>query len=232
MTPRPPQTDAVRWQEDGSVLLLSSPAPLSDVDARNIFLRRQTRFDFTAQADLCLPALKPGEEAGLVCYYDENTWLSCAAAGTEDGGYTFLVKEHIGKETTVCGNDAAANDASVSSAFPTAGCAFPVKTPGSLCRDDSRHLSADIPEAALHLRFTVTVRKLHRHFTVLELTRMPGQEPEASRILFEADCPNVYYLCDEGIKMGKRFTGAMIGVFGAGGSGQFRYTLERYREAD
>ena len=226
MTPRPPQTEAVRWQEDGSVLLLSSPAPLSDVDARNIFLRRQTRFDFTAQADLCLPALKPGEEAGLVCYYDENTWLSCAAAGTEDGGYTFLVKEHIGKETTVCGNDAAASDASGS-------CASPAKTTvrGDNAAPDDASVSGASP-TALHLRFSVTVRKLHRHFTVLELTRMSGQEPEASRILFEADCPNVYYLCDEGIKMGKRFTGAMIGVFGAGGSGQFRYTLRRYREED
>ena len=65
MTPRPPQADAVRWQKDGSVLLLSSPAPLSSVDARNIFLRRQTRFDFTAQADLILPVLAPGQEAGL-----------------------------------------------------------------------------------------------------------------------------------------------------------------------
>ncbi|MBQ8634267.1 MAG: hypothetical protein IJ420_11745, partial [Lachnospiraceae bacterium] len=25
--------------------------------------------------------------------------------------------------------------------------------------------------------------------------------------------PNVYYLCDEGLKRGKRFTGAMIGVY-------------------
>ena len=28
--------------------------------------------------------------------------------------------------------------------------------------------------------------------------------------------PNVYYLCDEGIKRGKRFTGAMLGVYAYG----------------
>ena len=28
--------------------------------------------------------------------------------------------------------------------------------------------------------------------------------------------PNVYYLCDEGIRRGKRFTGAMIGVYAHG----------------
>ena len=29
--------------------------------------------------------------------------------------------------------------------------------------------------------------------------------------------PNVYYLCDEGISMGKRFTGAMLGMYAYAG---------------
>ena len=32
-----------------------------------------------------------------------------------------------------------------------------------------------------------------------------------------ADLSNVYYLCDEGIRMGKRFTGAMIGIYAYAG---------------
>ena len=32
-----------------------------------------------------------------------------------------------------------------------------------------------------------------------------------------AKLSNVYYLCDEGIRMGKRFTGAMIGMYAYGG---------------
>ena len=208
MTPRPPQADAVRWQKDGSVLLLSSPAPLSSVDARNIFLRRQTCFDFTAQADLILPVLTLGQEAGLICYYDENTWISCTAAGREHGSFAFFVKEHIGKETTVLGGDS-------------------VWEPSDIPDDALSKIRTDILESGLRLRFTVTVRKLRRHFTVEELSVVPGQDPQASRVLFEADCPNVYYLCDEG-----RFTGAMIGVCGAGGSGQFRYLLKQYRESE
>ena len=249
MTPRPPQADAVRWQEDGSVLLLSSPAPLSSVDARNIFLRRQTRFDFTAQADLILPVLAPGQEAGLICYYDENTWISCTAAGREHGSFAFLVKEHIGKETTVLGGDSVWEPSDISaSALSEARTDIPerglseVRT--GIPESTLSEARTDIPEGALseartdilksglRLRFTVTVRKLRRHFIVEELSVVPGQDPQASRVLFEADCPNVYYLCDEGIRMGKRFTGAMIGVCGAGGSGQFRYLLKQYRESE
>ena len=223
MTPRPPQADAVRWQENGTVLLLSSPAPLSSSDARNIFLRRQTRFDFTAQADLILPVLAPGQEAGLICYYDENTWISCTAAGREHGSFAFLVKEHIGKETTVLGGDSVWEPSDISaSALSEARTDIPESA--------FSEARTNILESGLRLRFTVTVRKLRRHFTVEELSVVPGQDPQASRVLFKADCPNVYYLCDEGIRMGKRFTGAMIGVCGTGGNEQFRYLLEQYRE--
>ena len=223
MTPRPPQADAVRWQENGTVLLLSSPAPLTSSDARNIFLRRQTRFDFTAQADLILPVLASGQEAGLICYYDENTWISCTAAGREYGSFAFLVKEHIGKETTVLGGDSVWEPSDISaSALSEARTEIPE---GAL--SEAR---TDVLESGLRLRFTVTVRKLRRHFTVEDLSAVPGQDPQAPHVLFEADCPNVYYLCDEGIRMGKRFTGAMIGVCGAGGNEQFRYLLEQYHE--
>ena len=30
---------------------------------------------------------------------------------------------------------------------------------------------------------------------------------------------NVYYLCDEGLKKGKRFTGAMVGMYAYAGEG-------------
>ena len=225
MTPRPPQADAVRWQENGTVLLLSSPAPLSSSDARNIFLRRQTRFDFTAQANLILPVLAPGQEAGLICYYDENTWISCTAAGREHGSFAFLVKEHIGKETTVLGGDSEWEPSDISaSALSEARTDIPESA--------FSEARTNILESGLRLRFTVTVRKLRRHFTVEELSVVPGQDLQTSRVLFEADCPNVYYLCDEGIRIGKRFTGAMIGVCGAGGNGQFRYLLKQYRESE
>ena len=171
--------------------------------------------------------LAPGQEAGLICYYDENTWISCTAAGREHGSFAFLVKEHIGKETTVLGGDSVWEPSDISaSALSEARTDIPE---GALSVREAR---TDILESGLRLRFTVTVRKLRRHFTVEELSVVPGQDPQASRVLFEADCPNVYYLCDEGIRMGKRFTGAMIGVCGTGGNEQFRYLLKQYRESE
>jgi xylan 1,4-beta-xylosidase len=43
-----------------------------------------------------------------------------------------------------------------------------------------------------------------------------------------AKLSNVYYLCDEGLKKGKRFTGAMIGMYAYAGKqselwGKFEY---------
>ncbi|MBQ8878760.1 MAG: hypothetical protein IJ029_08540, partial [Lachnospiraceae bacterium] len=41
--------------------------------------------------------------------------------------------------------------------------------------------------------------------------------------------PNVYYLCDEGIRMGKRFTGAMVGIYGYGGEKELTVTFMDFR---
>ena len=233
--------------------------PKTSAGRRGPLAGGQTRFDFTAQADLILPVLAPGQEAGLICYYDENTWISCTAAGREHGSFAFFVKEHIGKETTVLGGDSVWEPSDISaSALSEARTDVPegasseartdvpddalseVRTnipegAFSKARTDIpdgalSKARTDILESGLRLRFTVTVQKLRRNFTVKELSVEPGQDPQASRVLFEADCPNVYYLCDEGIRMGKRFTGAMIGVCGAGGNEPFRYLLKQYRE--
>ena len=170
VTPRPPEKGAVTWLEDGSVRLKSSPAPLSRVEARNILLKRQTRFDFTARALLELPPLSPGQEAGLVCYYDENTWAACTAQKDRTGGLTLSVTEHVGRETF-------------------------------------RHPAALLNGEKSLLYFECETQGLSRTFRVFH-----GED-----LLYEWTCPRVTYLCDEGIRMGKRFTGAMTGVFGAGG---------------
>ena len=38
--------------------------------------------------------------------------------------------------------------------------------------------------------------------------------------------PNVDYLCDEGIKKGKRFTGAMVGMYAHAGEANERFRAE------
>ena len=187
LTPRPPEEGAVAWNPDGTATLLSSPAPLASVDARNILLRRQDRFDFTSEARLALPHLMPGQEAGIIGYYDENSWVLASVYAREDGTYGFRTTEHIGHD--------------------------------SIVHEDA---AARIPAEEGTFTFTMETQGLARTF------RIKKEDAGTSRILHEVCLSNVFYLSDEGVKMGKRFTGAMMGVAGAGGDTQFRYTLKSF----
>lgn len=153
-----------------------------EVAARNIFLKRQTRFDFTARSLLDLPLLSPGQEAGLACYYDENSWVSCALKKEEEGMLSLLVTEHVGYETLL-------------------------------------HPAVVLDQEKTQLIFECVTRGLTRTFRVFA-----GED-----LLYEETCLSVTYLCDEGLRMGKRFTGAMIGVYGAGKE-PFFYRLLDFKE--
>ena len=176
MTPREPQEGAVQIL-DGAVRLLSSPAPLYSVDSRNLFLHRQESFRFDAEILLELPALQDDQEAGMVCYYDENTYVSFMAA-RRDGALMCITTEHIGHEF-------------ISREAP---------------------LGSELPE---RLRFKVEADGLKRVFT---LSLEDGSPLHCETLA------NVYYLCDEGIRMGKRFTGAVFGT-AAYGKEPFAYLL-------
>jgi len=58
------------------------------------------------------------------------------------------------------------------------------------------------------VEFAVETKGLQRTF----YASLDGKEKEELAAL-----QNVYYLCDEGLKRGKRFTGAMLGVFAYAG---------------
>ena len=96
MTPREPQKNAVTVY-DGYVQLLSSPAPFYSLASRNLFLHRQESFRFEASLTLELPVLKPEQEAGLVCYYDENSYVSFMIR-KDRSDYVCVLEERIGKE--------------------------------------------------------------------------------------------------------------------------------------
>ena len=176
MTPREPEEGAVIVQEDG-ICLKSSTAPLYSVDSRNLLLHRQESFRFDAELTLELPKLEDGQEVGLVCYYDENTWVSFMVQ-CGDTGYACTLTERIGTESFV-------------------RAVHPLKH----------------PEAAYS--FAVKTDGLKRAFI---LRSADGEE------FFTAALDNVYYLCDEGIRMGKRFTGATFGA-AAYGPHPFTYKL-------
>lgn len=169
VTPRPPVKDGIRMQ-DGVLFLKGSRLPLCDVGARNILLRRQTAFCFTAQTRMLAPELSKGQEAGLVCYYDENTWVSFALK-KENETLVIEAHEHIG-------------DA------------------------DAFHGRREIVGKMETIDFRVVTEGLKRTFSYC---LDDGDWQEAAVL------ERVYYLCDEGLKKGKRFTGAMLGVFAYAG---------------
>lgn len=183
--PRPPEVDGYR-SDHGILWLSGSRAPLSSPYARNIALRRQTAFWFTAGTCMVIPGssgrdLKPGQDGGMICYYDENTWLKFGVFGTKNGGLELKAVEHIGdmdRETeAICLQS----------------------------NDENTEVTAKEGENRLRIYLKIETAGLKRTC----FWRLDKNEPW----LQAADLPYVDYLCDEGIAKGKRFTGAMTGMY-------------------
>ncbi len=189
VTPRPPEKDGLKIQ-DGNLILKGSREPLSSVNARNILVRRQSAFCFTAEVEFEMPALTEGQEAGITCYYDENTWVNFFVS-MENEGYFLQVKEHIG-EKNICHTKQTLENPAQSSAIR-------------------------------QIVLGVETRYLQRTFYY--------RAADGKRKNLE-ELPDVYYLCDEGIKMGKRFTGAMVGMYGYAGKEELfiKFNAFRYQE--
>lgn len=173
VTPREPEENGIQVKE-GVLSLRGSRFPLNNVGARNILLRRQEHFSFVAGVRLRSLPVYEGQEAGLVCYYDENTWVFCGLI-REHGGLYLQVKEHIGDDDIIHGK---------------------------------RPFPDNAGEAELRVKTSGLARSFH--------AGADGREAEEIAFL-----SNVYYLCDEGLKRGKRFTGAMLGVFAYAGGQDF-----------
>ena len=182
VTVREPEENFAEVREDG-VYLLGSRADLSEVSARNLLLQRQTSFVFSAETKLSFATLQEGQDAGMTCYYDENTYLKFAVF--VEGGKTYLkVQEHVDNDTWD---------------------SFEEELTGV---GQSKEIILKCETNGLERSFSYKLCDVvTEEFTVL------------------GTLPNVYYLCDEGIKRGKRFTGAMIGVYahGDGVRVPFRY---------
>ena len=181
---RAPEKDGFSF-EDGCVVIKGSRADLDSIDAKNILVRRQTAFDFNAQVKLELPELKVGQNCGMVCYYDENTFVKYGLFAEEDGVYVGVV-EKIGDEVRRSG-------------FAK------LQTEGRKC-----------------ITLRVETRGFCRRFAY-RLGAGKAQECSAAeaeeKFTETAVLDNVYYLCDEGLKKGKRFTGAMVGMYVYAGEG-------------
>ena len=124
----------------------------------------------------------------MTCYYDENTYLKFGVFA--EGGKTYLkVQEHVDNDT----RDSFAME----------------------LVDSARGLSAVAgKEPAKEIVLRCETKGLERTFSYKICDAAGGAAPVGA-VAFTTlgTLPNVYYLCDEGIKRGKRFTGAMIGLY-------------------
>lgn len=184
--PRPPQKKGIHLQ-DSKLWICGSVAPLNSAKARNIVLRRQEDFVFTAEIKMMLVPMYPGQDAGLICYYDENTWIKFGVFTTSNSSLYLKVVEHVGLE------DYESKEAVM--------------------------LNTDVKAVYLQVR----THYLRREFYY----SLDGENYTSFTVL-----NNVYYLCDEGIQMGKRFTGAMIGMYAYGGEKKLEVPFDYFRYID
>ena len=167
---RTPESGGYRIVE-GKLILKGSCKDLDSMYAKNILLRRQTDFSFEAKCKMQLTDLNVGQDAGVTCYYDENTYLKFGVFCDADGLYV-MVQEKIGAQVII----------------------HPVKR---------------IKDAAETIVFYITTDGFKRNFSY----SIDGESFKHAAYL-----DNVYYLCDEGLKKGKRFTGAMLGMYAHAGA--------------
>ena len=187
VSPREPEGDGIRI-EGGRFLIEGSRAPLSSVHARNICLRRQTAFSFSVQVNMHMPTLISSQEAGITCYYDENSWV-CFFLGKDETGLFLQMKEHVG-----------------------------TKTFEHVKEYINTGIQKQISENQM-IELGVKTEGLKRQFFA-----------KTGDLCYESEMlKDVYYLCDEGVSMGKRFTGAMVGMYAYAGGERLIAEFEDFR---
>lgn len=180
MFPRNPDNDGVEISAS-FLKIKGSVNDLNSIKAKNVVLRRQQHFKFDAECKMRITPMAFGQNAGMTCYYDENTYIKFGvfmeAAAREDGkspSYVMKVNviQHIDEEDIAC--------------------------EGVLLDTRQRYIYLKIATAYLKRSFYYSYDgENYTHFCTLD---------------------NVCYLCDEGLKKGKRFTGAMTGMYAYAGS--------------
>ncbi|WP_160692330.1 family 43 glycosylhydrolase [Clostridium sp. C2-6-12] len=179
MFPRAPKENSY-YIEDSCLYLKGDVLDMNDTECRSIVLRRQKDFSFTAECKIYFNNMSEGQNLGMTCYYDENTYLKFGVF-REENGYSINVEEWI---------------------------------------DDKYYKQNKISISNLEeIELKIETKYLERIFYY----RTGNKE-----WIKVAKLSNVYYLCDEGLKKGKRFTGAMIGMYAYAGNkselwGKFEY---------
>ena len=176
---RVPEPDGINLA-DSHVYVKGSLYDLDSMKARNILLRRQKHFKFSAICKMNMPELYPGQNCGMTCYYDENTYIKFGIFATleEQPRLMLNIVEKIGKEVIT-------------------------------------HEGIQVDNSNPYIYLKCDTNYLRRTFSY----SYDEKDYRKAAVL-----DNVYYLCDEGYKKGKRFTGAMIGMYAFAGTYGSEYT--------
>ncbi len=179
MTPRTPTADGIQVA-NGMLTLAGSHKDLNSMHAKNIVVRRQSDFVFTCHTKMDFHAINNGQDAGMTCYYDENTYLKFGIYHKENR-YELTVFEKIDEDEHI-----------------------------AFSKDITSEIMTHMSYIDAMISLSISTDYLKRSFAF----RFKDTDAWESLGTLE----NVYYLCDEGIKKGKRFTGAMIGVYAYAGN--------------
>lgn len=167
--PRPPENNGI-YISDSNLYICGSTEDLCSIYARNITLRRQQSFKFEATCKMRYTDIICGQDAGMTCYYDENTFVKFGVYGESNDTYSIRVLEYI----------------------------------------DGYNERLNIP---LDIRSKPENGYIYLKVDTDGLRRTFSMSMDGTSYCRLVTLDNVYYLCDEGLKKGKRFTGAMIGMY-------------------
>ncbi len=185
---RAPELEGYALQQN-TLWLKGSTAPLSSIDARNILVRRRQDPIFEAETCMGLVPMTTGQHAGMISYYDENSWIQFGVFQEDHEGQKLQVVEHFGASTQVAGS------------------------------------FVQISESTRLIYLRVRTRYLQKEFFY-------SLDGATYHKLCTLD--KVTYLYDEGLSMGKRFTGPMVGLYAYAGTVELRvpFSCFSYRPID
>ena len=203
MTPRTPTVNGINV-ENGILTIAGSREDLNSMHAKNIVVRRQTAFKFNVSVVIDFSPLLEGQDAGITMYYDENTYLKFGLF-RRDEKYMLSVFEKIDADEHT-----------------------------ALSEDITEKIMTQLSQNKPYIVLKSNVEYLKRSFAYAFADSINASDScidLTDKTKTIGDIDSVYYLCDEAIKKGKRFTGAMVGVYAYAGEkpveirfGSFDYT--------
>lgn len=89
LSPRGRRAGEIVALKDG-ILIKGDAWEVDNKEARNLLLRRQSGFCFEAEMAFTVNMVETGDNSGMICYYDEHTWLKCGIVFNKSKGRLFV----------------------------------------------------------------------------------------------------------------------------------------------